>query len=272
MTYHNIPNSLESQTGLPLYSENPNELPIFLWVDENTQIEMNSDKILTLDDYPQGIKFEDFMENKGVSFDDNGFYFIFDDELEQIGVVKRYYEGAERGEATFYKGDGVYAVDTLDGQFYIWTDLSIMLQENLDAFEAFHRANDKIKNAYFGEKIKNIKNIVMEDGQYNRLTYTIKDFIKLEPNNPANYFEYVGVSVDDELIYYVVNNTNVSKSDLPRGYEIHLSEVLKANLDEYKEDYEEEQKLGYNGTNCCGLPTKNIEEIVKLTEKYGIES
>lgn len=104
----------------------------------------------------------------------------------------------------------------------------------------------------FGDEIEDIITVVA--GNNDGKSYKVLYKINLPEDNPAYSFDFIGVTDEDEIIVYDVNNCNVKTNDIP---EIIVNDETE---EEMCFNDLEDFKLNYN--------YKDKEAVIEELEEY----
>jgi len=130
---------------------------------------------------------------------------------------------------TFYSLPGgddetlVYIVWDKMGSYYYYDCVKDMINMYANEVEIWHQGNDEIKSMYFSEdELLEIETIVGEKDS--NTIYKIVKSKQLEVPDPAYYFNYVGITTDNELVIYDVGEGDRSDAEL-----FTLEELIERN-------------------------------------------
>jgi hypothetical protein len=227
------------------------QLPLY---ENNKEIDLHK---YTID----GLSLYDHLEEDGYLFEDE--YIFKEEDLKTIASINTYYSGTDMIDSStnFYNlGEDLYVVNPADSnEYYVWDDFEDMIKENISAVEAWHQGDEELKKAYFGDELEEIDTIVVDED--NGDCFILTNSISLEEDNPAYSFEMVGITEDRELVYYSINNCNVTIADRPSGYVFTLEEMFK-RLEDGKDTLSD--GAGYNDNKGLPYKSQDVKDIVEF--------
>lgn len=267
---------MEDAYTLPLYTVDNNGIPS-VWsldTDMNGEDGDKQDEEYTL---------REMLQDEGFIIDYDDDYIFMKNDLEEIDRIHSYYGSSDMIDSTthFYKiNDDLFAVNPAnDNYFYVWVDAQDMIRENTSAIKVWHQGNNGLKKLFFGDEMENIVTVVANEDEPKE-DFIILDRVGLEEDNPAYSFEYVGITTKNDLVYYSVNNCNVTCADIPSGYVFTKEEMLDnikkiqkiENSNPNEVDYSELQKLRGWDKDFRGTPYKenDVEAVLNLIDAVNL--
>ena len=235
------------------------------------------DELLIEDDTE--ITVEEWLEENGITIVDDTYVLVgaeddyyYTDEDTYIAkdecslfATEHYYEYCNPQTSNeFYELDdgrfGMISED--DSTLYIWDDKKEMIRENFSRIEAFHNGNDEVKKIFaFDEDIVTI----VEDERDGSNSFDIIAEFSLDVPNPAYEFEHIGLTDDNTLVYYSINNCNVCIYDYPGGFGFTLEELK--NMIDRIEAYDGIGGDEHPNNIEYPLPIKYYDEIVEFLKE-----
>jgi len=261
--------------GIIFDTDGKNKLPLSINGNKINLDDLIEDALLIKNDEERTVR--EWLEDKDFTIIDDTYiisgdeedYFITDeetiickDDCNLIGKSYTYDYCNPQTYAEFYelKDDGNYGVIYDSDTLYIWEDKEEMIRQYSTEIEAFHNGDDIQKEAFdFDDDLITI----VEDERNGENSFNIFKEISLDDGKSiAYYFEYIGLTDNDELIYYTVNNCDVCTYDYPKGYPFTIEECRKMKIE--MDNFDQESGEDCPNNREYPLPFKHLEEIEKL--------
>ena len=264
--------------GLEFYTKEEYKLPLLFKCNDNiVDLDATIEEVLLIED-DTGTTVLEWMEENGLTIideefilteDEDEYYrtdednYILKDECEEITSLDYYEYGNPQTGTIFYKLENErFALQSEDdNMLYIWDNKEEMLLKNYPRIEAYNNGDDEIKEIIFGEELEEIIDIV-QDERTPENTFEIIARFEMEEQNPAYEFDFIGITKEDEIVCYSINNCNVCIYDYPKGFSFTLEElkdmILKVKNDEPNE---------YSNNIEFPLPLSESKEIIEFIEE-----